>query len=143
MSFQAYLDNIQAKTGKSPADFRKLATEKCFVQGGTLKPGVKAGAVVAWLKADFALGHVRARAIVALLKGKKGDSPAYSTPEGVRYTRGKMSRTATTRFQYSASQAYFRRISSGWSELKCSLMISAMSAACRSQTIPPATGLAS
>jgi hypothetical protein len=26
MSFQAYLDNIQAKTGKSRADFRKLAT---------------------------------------------------------------------------------------------------------------------
>ena len=25
MSFQAYLDNIQAKTGKSPADFRRLA----------------------------------------------------------------------------------------------------------------------
>jgi hypothetical protein len=36
---------------------------------------VKAGAVVAWLKADFALGHGHAMAIVALLKGKKGDRP--------------------------------------------------------------------
>jgi hypothetical protein len=34
---------------------------------------VKAGAVVAWLKADFALGHGHAMAIVALLKGKKDD----------------------------------------------------------------------
>jgi hypothetical protein len=75
MSFQAYLDNIQAKTGKSPADFRRLATDKGFASGGKLKPGVKAGAVVAWLKTDFALGHGHAMAIVALLKGKKGDGP--------------------------------------------------------------------
>ena len=74
MSFQAYLDNIHAKTGKSPADFRRLATEKGFAVGGKLKPGVKAAAVVAWLKIDFALGHGHAMAIVALLKGKKGDS---------------------------------------------------------------------
>jgi len=76
MSFQAYLDNIQAKTGKSPADFRRLATGKGFAVGGELKPGVKAGAVVAWLKADFALRHGHAMAIVALLKGKKGDGSA-------------------------------------------------------------------
>ena len=49
MSFQAYLDNIQAKTGKSPADFRRLATDKGFAECGKLKPGVKAGAIVAWL----------------------------------------------------------------------------------------------
>jgi hypothetical protein len=74
MSFQAYLDNIQAKTGKSPADFRRLATEKGFAVRGKLKPAMKAGVVVAWLKADFGLGHGHAMAIVALLKGKKGDS---------------------------------------------------------------------
>jgi hypothetical protein len=73
MSFQAYLDNIQAKTGKSPVDFRRLATEKGFAERGKLKSGVKAGAVVAWLKDDFALGHGHAMAIVALLKGKKDD----------------------------------------------------------------------
>jgi hypothetical protein len=73
MTFQPYLDNIQAKTGKSPADFRKLATDKGFAEGGELKAGVKAGAVVAWLKADFDLGHGHAMTIVALLKGKKGD----------------------------------------------------------------------
>ena len=27
MSFQAYLDNIKTKTGKSPEDFKKLAKE--------------------------------------------------------------------------------------------------------------------
>lgn len=71
MSFQAYLTNIQAKTGKSPADFRKLAEQKGFTRDGQLAPGVKAGAIVAWLKEDFELGHGHAMAIVALLKGSK------------------------------------------------------------------------
>lgn len=70
MSFQAYLDNIEAKTGKSPADFRKLAEKKGFTEKGKLKPAVKAGEIVAWLKAEFDLGHGHAMAIVALLKGK-------------------------------------------------------------------------
>jgi len=74
MSFQAYLDNIKAKTGKSSADFRRLATDNGFAEGGKLKASVKAGAVVAWLKADFALGHGHAMAIVALLRGRKGNS---------------------------------------------------------------------
>lgn len=71
MSFQAYLDNIQAKTGKSPDDFRKLAAKKGFTKGTTLAPGIKAGEIVSWLKSDFDLGHGHAMAIVALLKGKK------------------------------------------------------------------------
>ncbi|MBV8251352.1 MAG: DUF4287 domain-containing protein [Chitinophaga sp.] len=71
MSFQAYLDNIQKKTGKSPEDFKKLADGKGFSEKGKLKPGVKAGEIVAWLKADFELGHGHAMAIYALLSGKK------------------------------------------------------------------------
>jgi hypothetical protein len=71
MSFQAYLDNIQAKTGKSPEDFIKLATKKGFLEKGNLKLMVKAGEIVQWLKDDFDLGHGHAMAIVALFKGKK------------------------------------------------------------------------
>lgn len=63
MSFQAYIDNIKAKTGKTPEDFRQIATEK-----GLLKPGVKAGQIIAWLKEDFDLGHGHSMAIVATLK---------------------------------------------------------------------------
>jgi hypothetical protein len=65
MSFQAYIDNIRAKTGKTPEDFKKLAEKK-----GLLKPGIKAGEVVAWLKKDFDLGHGHAMAIYATFKGK-------------------------------------------------------------------------
>ena len=71
MSFQAYLDNIEKKTGKSPDDFKNLATEKGFLEEGKLKPEVKAGQIVQWLKDDFELGHGHAMAIYALFKGKK------------------------------------------------------------------------
>lgn len=63
MSFQAYLDTIKIKTGKSPDDFIALARKK-----GLLEPGVKAGQIVAWLKEDFGLGHGNAMAIVDVLK---------------------------------------------------------------------------
>jgi hypothetical protein len=75
MTFQAYLNNIQTKTGKSPADFKQLAANKGFMVDGKLRPDVKTGQVVTWLKEDFELGHGHAMAIVALLKGtkKEGD----------------------------------------------------------------------
>ncbi len=71
MSFQAYLNNIQARTGKSPEDFKILATKKGFLENGKLKTTVKAGEIVAWLKKDFELGHGHAMAIYALFKGIK------------------------------------------------------------------------
>ena len=72
MTFQAYLDNIEKKTGVSPDQFRELAVAKGFATTEGLAPGVKAGQIVAWLKADHGLGHGHAMAIVALLKGMKG-----------------------------------------------------------------------
>lgn len=58
MSFQAYLDNIKAKTGKTPEDFRRMAAENGLTQFGE---------VLAWLKADFGLGHGHANAIAQLV----------------------------------------------------------------------------
>lgn len=66
MSFQAYLDNIQTKTGKSPDEFKMMAEEK-----GLLTPIAKAGIIIEWLKKDFDLGHGHAMAIYAYLKGKR------------------------------------------------------------------------
>ena len=71
MSFKAYIDNIQAKTGKAPQDFRQLAERKGFVEKGAIKKGIKAGQIVDWLKADFDLGRGHAMAIYAVLKGRK------------------------------------------------------------------------
>ena len=74
MSFQGYLNTIKEKTGKGPDDFKKLADKKGFSVKGKIKPEVKAGDVVKWLKEDFALGHGHAMAIYALLKGIKNEN---------------------------------------------------------------------
>lgn len=63
MSFQAYLDTIKAKTGKTPDDFLELAKEK-----GLLEPGVKPMQIVNWLKTDFGLGYGHAMAIVNIFR---------------------------------------------------------------------------
>ena len=73
MSFQAYLNNIKEKTGKSPDEFKKLAEKKGFLQKGKLNPNVKAAEIVAWLKEDFDLGHGHSMAIYALFKGIKDE----------------------------------------------------------------------
>jgi hypothetical protein len=70
MSFQAYLDNVRAKTGKTPEDFAKLAAQKGLA---------KHGDIVKWLKADFELGHGHATAIAGVLM--KQGAPKASTEE--------------------------------------------------------------
>jgi hypothetical protein len=70
MSFQAYIDNIRAKTGKTPADFKKMAEEKGFLKNGELVKTVKATEITNWLKEEFELGHGHAMAIYATFKGK-------------------------------------------------------------------------
>jgi len=70
MSFQAYIDNIKAKTGKTPDDFKKLAEKKGFIEKEKIKPNVKATEITNWLKEEFQLGHGHAMAIYATFKGK-------------------------------------------------------------------------
>lgn len=69
MSFQAYLDNVELKTGKTPNEFIALAKEKGFGSG------TKAGEIVSWLKGDFGLGHGHSMAMVHVIKNgpKIGD----------------------------------------------------------------------
>jgi hypothetical protein len=67
MSFQAYLDNIRAKTGKSPEEFKALAAEKGLIQTKD---------ILSWLKTDFGLGHGHAMAIVHLIVHEKEMSAA-------------------------------------------------------------------
>ncbi|WP_102191615.1 DUF4287 domain-containing protein [Microbacterium aurantiacum] len=61
MSFQAYLDNIETKTGLTPRQFIELATAKGFDET------TKATPIVAWLKEDYALGQGHAMALVHVI----------------------------------------------------------------------------
>lgn len=70
MSFQAYLDNIEDKTGTTPRQFIEMASERGFDD-----PSVKAGTIVTWLKEDYGLGHGHAMALVHVIKkGPKIDA---------------------------------------------------------------------
>lgn len=62
MSFQAYLDNIEIKTGKTPNEFIALAKKKGFTDE------TKVGEIVAWLKEEFELGHGYAMAMAKVIK---------------------------------------------------------------------------
>ena len=59
MTLKGYLDTIEAKTGKKPADFKALAKKKGLVTSSEIR---------AWLKAEFGLGHGHAQAIVHVLE---------------------------------------------------------------------------
>jgi Domain of unknown function (DUF4287)/Domain of unknown function (DUF5655) len=76
MSMQAYLDSITAQTGKTPEELVALAKAE-----GLLEPGVKAGQIIAWLKAEFGLGRGHAMAIVATINKQAG--PPSSAEEKV------------------------------------------------------------
>jgi hypothetical protein len=55
MTYKAYIDNIQVKTGKTPEEFRKLAQERGLSKYGEL---------LKWLKTECGLGHGHANAII-------------------------------------------------------------------------------
>ena len=59
MSFQAYLDNVEEKTGKTPNDFIAEAKEKNMTEFKD---------ILAWLKKDYELGTGHARAIAYVIQ---------------------------------------------------------------------------
>lgn len=63
MSFQAYLDKIEDKTGLTPRQFMALAQER-----GYDAPDTKAGTILEWLKQDYDLGRGHGMALVHVIK---------------------------------------------------------------------------
>ena len=63
MSFQAYLDAIEDKTGLTPRQLLDINTSR-----GYDAPEVKAGAILEWLKADYGLGRGHGMALVHVIK---------------------------------------------------------------------------
>ena len=95
MSFQAYLDNIEDKTGKTPNDFIAMAKEKGF---GT---DTRSGEIVDWLKNDFDLGRGHAMALVYVIKNGSTISDkhvntgsAHSDESNILFLDGKKNRPA-------------------------------------------------
>ena len=59
MSFQAYLDNIEEKTGKTPNEFIAEAKQKNITEHKD---------IIAWLKEDYGLGLGHARALAYVIQ---------------------------------------------------------------------------
>lgn len=59
MSFQAYLDNIEEKTGKTPNEFIAEAKQRNLTAHKD---------IIAWLKQDYGLGLGHARALAYVIQ---------------------------------------------------------------------------
>jgi len=90
MSFQAYLDSIQKKTGKGPDDFRKLAETR-----GYLRTDMKAGEIVEWLKSEFKLGHGHAMALYGVLRASV-EAPTTRDERLLEHFKGRRAIWSTT-----------------------------------------------
>lgn len=77
MSFQAYLDNIEDKTGKTPQQFIDEARGKGFNES------TKSGEIAAWLKESYGLGHGHAMAMTHVIKNGAKISDKHVGSSGV------------------------------------------------------------
>lgn len=95
MSFQAYLDNIEEKTGKTPAELIELARQQ-----GLTDPKVKAGVILEWLKTSFDIGRGHGMALVHVIKNGPqisdahvGTGTSHSDPSNLLRLDGKKKRS--------------------------------------------------
>lgn len=77
MSFQAYLDTIEDKTGLTPRKLLALAHEREL----DIQP-IKAGAIIDWLKDEYGLGRGHAMAMVHVIKNGPTISEKHVGSEG-------------------------------------------------------------
>lgn len=66
MSFQAYIENIKVKTGKTPEQLMESVKK-----AGIFSEDMKAGELVSFLSKEFGLGHGHSMAIWKFFKDKK------------------------------------------------------------------------
>lgn len=89
MSFQAYLDAVEKKTGLTPRQLVDLAQERGF------GPGTKATPILEWLKEDYDLGRGHGMALVHVItKGPRisdthvGSGGTHSDPSDTLWLDG-------------------------------------------------------
>ncbi len=86
MSFRAYMENIQAKTGKTPKDFWKMANERGFVKEGRIV--AKHADMLKWLKSEVGPGHVHANFIILYLRLRVDDPKVSERARKWAYSTG-------------------------------------------------------
>jgi Domain of unknown function (DUF4287) len=76
MSFQAYLDAVEDKTGRTPQEIVDLARGRGFGEGS------RSADVLAWLGEEFGLGRGHGMAMVHVIKNGPGISETHVGTEG-------------------------------------------------------------
>lgn len=85
-TFKAYMKSIQARTGKTPEDFWKMAEKKGFVKQDKIT--AKHAELLTWLKTDIGLGHVHANMIITYLRLRTNDPRLTTTMKEWAYRTG-------------------------------------------------------
>jgi len=78
MSYQAYLDAVERKTGKSPAELLAEAAERGYT------PTTRAAEVVGWRQDEYHLGRGHAMALYGVLKNGATISDRHVSSRGPR-----------------------------------------------------------
>ncbi len=85
-TFKAYMNNIQTETGKTAEDLWNLANKKGFVKRDKLV--AKNADLLAWLKSETGLGHVRANFIILYLRVRTNDPKLSTQSKNWAYSTG-------------------------------------------------------
>ena len=76
MSYQAYLDAVERKTGRTPAELLAEAAERGYT------PTTRAAEVVGWLQGEYDLGRGHAMALYGVLKNGATVSEKHASSAG-------------------------------------------------------------
>ena len=77
MSYQAYLDALESKTGKTPQQLLDEAAARGY------GPTTKAGVVVDWLQEEYGVGRGHAMALYGVIKNGPVAPEKHVGPTGV------------------------------------------------------------
>ena len=86
MTYKAYMQNIEAKTGKSAEDFWQLANKMGFIRDSKIV--ATHAQLLEWLKSDIGLGHVHANFIIAYLRLRTKDPKISDKMKNWAYSTG-------------------------------------------------------
>jgi hypothetical protein len=86
MTYKAYMQNIEAKTGKTPEDLWKIANKMGFIKEGKIV--ATHAQLLGWLKSDVGLGHVHANMVIVYLRLRTNDPKVSEKMKNWAYSTG-------------------------------------------------------
>lgn len=71
MTFKAYMENVESKTGKTKEDLWRISNEFGLIKEGKIV--ATHAQLLEWLKSDIGLGHVHANFVISYLRLRTND----------------------------------------------------------------------